>query len=243
MKLNQVIAIEKGVKGRTQKEITDAYHKAQKPVLFNGFTKTYKANVDGDETFPAEKKLVEVKVPSLLRDIRRNMAELFDVTTAKDFANCNAVADITLDGTTIASTVPVTYLMFLEKQLIDMQTSFNTLPVLDATEEWTFDNNSELYKTEATKTVKTRKTQEALTLVAPTDKHPGQAQLITVDRNVGMWDTVKMSGAIAEPDKRALLTRVEALIKAVKLARESANLVDAPDKDISTNLLNFVFGS
>lgn len=27
MKLNQVIAIEKGVKGRTQKEIADAYHK------------------------------------------------------------------------------------------------------------------------------------------------------------------------------------------------------------------------
>lgn len=243
MKLNQVIAIEKGVKTRTQKEITEAYHKAQKPVLFNGFVKTYKPNVDGDETFPQEKKLVEVKVNSLLRDVRRNMKELFNVTATKDYANCSAKSAIYLEGTIVAQDVPVTYLMFLEKQLIDLQTSIATLPVLEATEEWSWDSHTEQYKTESTKTVKTRKVQEALSLVAPTDKHPGQAVQITVDRNVGIWDNIKMSGAISESDKRDLLTRVETLIKAVKMARETANLTDAPEIDLSSSLLSYIFGS
>ena len=40
-KLNQIIAVEKGVKARTQRTVTDTYHACQKPALFNGFDKTY----------------------------------------------------------------------------------------------------------------------------------------------------------------------------------------------------------
>lgn len=240
-RLNQVIAVEKGVKTRTQQEITQAYHLAQKPVLFNGFTKTYEAIKDGGENFPPENKLVEVKVPALLTKIRKNMAELFDITATKDWANCSAKADIVVDGTVLVADVPATHLLFLEKQLVDMATCVKTLPVLDPTEAWNLDNVSNTYKTMAIQTIKTKKIQKPLVLLAPTDKHPGQAQLITEDETVGNWNNIKMSGAITEQDREALVLRVEKLIKAVKFARETANFTPAPEVNVSDKILGWVF--
>ncbi|MDQ3812829.1 MAG: hypothetical protein M3347_02630 [Armatimonadota bacterium] len=39
-KLNQVVAIEKGVKSRVYGEVTELHKTSQKPELFNGFIKT-----------------------------------------------------------------------------------------------------------------------------------------------------------------------------------------------------------
>lgn len=241
LRLNQVIAVEKNIKNRTQQNITVAYHKSQKPVLFNGFSKTYQPLKEENEKFPPENKLVEVKVTTLLKDVQNNLAELFDIEATKDYANCNAKADVTIDGVVLVSQAPATYLLFLEKQLTDLANSVKTLPVLDATEEWTFDTNSLTYKTIATQTIKTKKVQEALVLIPPTDKHPGQAVQVTNDINVGNWNNVKMSGAISEPDKQALTLRVESLIKAVKFARETANLTEAPEVNVSDKLLGWLF--
>ncbi len=240
-RLNQVVAVEKGVKTRTQLEITKAYHMAQKPVLFNGFTKSYQRLKEENENFPPENKLVEVKVTTLLNTVRKNMAELFDVTATKDWANCTAKADIVVDDVVLYPSVPATYLLFLEKQLVDMATFVKTLPVLDPTEEWNLDNVSNTYKTIATQTIKTKKVQKPLVLLEPTDKHPGNAIVITDDVNVGHWNNIKMSGAIKEEDREALVLRVEKLIKAVKFARETANYSVAPEINVSDRLLGWVF--
>jgi hypothetical protein len=241
LRLNQIIAVEKNIKNRTQQNITVAYHKSQKPVLFNGFSKTYKTIKEGGELFPPENKLVEVKVTQLLDEVRNNMAELFDIEATKDYANCTAKSDVTIDGVVLVEQAPATYLLFLEKQLTDMATFVKSLPVLDATEEWTWDGKSLTYKTAATQTIKTKKVQEALMLVPPSEKFPGQAVQITNDVNVGNWDNIKMSGAISEPQKQKLVLRVEKLIKAVKFARETANLTEAPEVNVSDKLLGWLF--
>ena len=49
-KLNQVIAIEKGVKSRVYGEITEMHKTSQKAELFNGFAKNYrKKDEDGED--------------------------------------------------------------------------------------------------------------------------------------------------------------------------------------------------
>ncbi len=40
-RLNQIIAIEKGIKSRAYAELTELHKAAQKPDLFHGFVKTY----------------------------------------------------------------------------------------------------------------------------------------------------------------------------------------------------------
>ena len=58
-KLNQIIAIEKGVKARVYGELTELHKAVQKPELFNGFSKTYQKKDDDGEDLPAEKKRVQ----------------------------------------------------------------------------------------------------------------------------------------------------------------------------------------
>lgn len=48
------------------------------------------------------------------------MPWLFDVTATKDWANCEARADVTVDGWVLVSAVPVSCLLFLEKRLTDI---------------------------------------------------------------------------------------------------------------------------
>ncbi len=62
-----------------------------------------------------------------------------------------------VDGQTLVAQVPVTYLLFLEKQLVDMQTFIKKLPTLDASESWSFDASADCWATEPVQTVKTKK--------------------------------------------------------------------------------------
>ena len=40
-KLNQIIAVEKGIKSRSHQELSDAHHALQKPALLAGIARTY----------------------------------------------------------------------------------------------------------------------------------------------------------------------------------------------------------
>lgn len=241
MKLNQVIAVEKSVKSRTYGEITEMHHESEKPVLFNGFNKTYrKKNEDGDD-LPPEQQKVQREVSAMLGRVQRVLTEAFDITAMKDWANCNARADVVVDGKTIVKDAPATYLLFLEKQLIDIHTFVSKLPELDEAEDWHIDPNTSLYKTLPFSTHRTKKNQKAIVLYPATPEHPAQTQLITEDEVVGYWDTIKQSGAIPKPRKREILERVEKLNKAVKSAREQANSVEAENVSVGESFFSYLF--
>ena len=61
-KLNQIIAIEKGVKSRVYGEITEMHKSSQKPELFNGFVKTYRKKDEDSEDYPPERKKAQLWV-------------------------------------------------------------------------------------------------------------------------------------------------------------------------------------
>lgn len=81
---------------------------------------------------PPESTLVQVRAEDVLRDTASALTGLFDVTATKDRANCAARADITVGGRVLVSEVPVSYPLFLEKRLTDINTFVRKLPVLDA---------------------------------------------------------------------------------------------------------------
>jgi hypothetical protein len=226
-KLNQIIAIEKGIKSRIYGEIGELYKAVQKPDLFNGFAKTYQPKDDDDgEKLPPERKRVQLTVSDVLRAVALKSTEWYDVTARKDFTNCSATADVMIDGRCVLSTVPISYLLFLEKQLTDMRTFVGQLPVLDDGEDWVKDPNSGLYKTEAVQTHRTKKVQKPLVMYPATPEHPAQTQIMTEDVIAGFWSQVRQSGAMPKPEKDKLAERVEKLLQAVKQAREAANGID-----------------
>lgn len=240
-KLNQVIAIEKGVKSRVYSETTEQDKLCQKPELFNGFSKTYKALDEANaEKLPPESKRVQFTVDAILKQQAKSLTELFDITAAKDWANTKAVADVKVGDNVVLEKVPVTYLLFLEKQITDLHTAVGRLPELDANSGWTKDTESGLYKTEPTQTHRVKPSKKPIVLYEATDKHPAQTQLIDVSDIVGHWEKIEHSGAISPTKKAVLVEKIEALIKAVKFAREEANMIEAPDQNVGEKIFSYV---
>src|SRR3954452_13745211 len=108
-KLNQIIAVEKGVKSKSHQELTASHHDLQKPALLSGISRTYQPKDEEGEQLPPESTRVQVKADDVLRRTAAIMTRLFDVTATKDWANCAAKSDVTVDGQTLLRDVPVTY--------------------------------------------------------------------------------------------------------------------------------------
>jgi hypothetical protein len=239
-KLNQVVAIEKGVKSRVYGEISEMHKSSQKPDLFNGFVKTYRKKDEEGEDYPQERKKVQLEAEDVLAQAARLLTEIMDVTATKDYANCHASADVVVDGQVLVKDAPATYLLFLEKQLSDLHAFVEKIPALDETDDWNRDENSGLFKTAAIPTQRTKKVQKPLVLYPATTEHPAQTQMITEDVVVGYWDTVKQSGALPVPRKQVLLERIEKLSQAVKFAREQANSVDAEPQKVGGTIFAYL---
>lgn len=240
-KLNQIIAIEKGTKSRSLQELTEAHHALQKPALLSGISRTYRPKDEEGEQLPAESTKVQIKAEDIIRDTVESLTRLFNVVATKDWANCKAKADVVVDGKKLLSDVPATYLLFLEKQLVDLHTFIKKLPVLDASETWTFDPSADCWATEPVQTVKTKKVPRNHVKAEATDKHPAQVEVYYEDITVGYWRTVKFSGALPARRVNELLARVEKLQEAVKFAREEANNMEVEDIKTGAAIFNYLF--
>lgn len=243
MKLNQVIAIEKGVKSQAYSKITELDKICQKPDLFKGFAKTYKPKNVDSEDFPPENKKTQFRVQDVIKIVKRQLTELFDVTAAKDWANCSAVATVTVGSKSLLEGVPVTYLLFLEKQLTDLRTLVGHFPELDENEQWEYDAPAGLHKTAPVMTHKQKKVQKPIVMYDATKEHPAQTQLITEDVLVGYWETVHQNGGVPTGEKEGILDRIDALLKAVKQAREEANSIQADVVLVGQKVMDYVLGA
>lgn len=241
-KLNQLLAAAKTVRAEANKGVTEAYHLAQKPALFNGQNRTYQPKDDDGATLPSESQRVQQTVPSVIDNFRATMSRLLDVDAAISQTNMVAKADVKLGDTVVLTGVPVSHLLYLEKRLADVATFIEKLPVLDPSAEWALNTVSDLYETPVVKTHRTQRVTEFKVVVQATEKHPAQVAKDESDQVVGYWSTTRVSGAIPGKQQRALLARVAELAAAVKIARETANMTDVVDYRTS-ELLDYVFNA
>ena len=241
-KLNQIIAVEKGVKSASLRDLTDAHHSLQKPALLAGISRTYQPKDEEGEQLPPESTRVQVKTEDVLRKTATVLTRLFDVTATKDWANCTAKADVVVDGQALLRDVPVSYLLFLEKQLVDLHTFVKKLPMLDAAEDWSFEESADYWRTEQVRTIRTKKVPRNHVKAEATEKHPAQVEVYYEDIPVGYWTTVKFSGALPARRVNELLDRVEKLQTAVKFAREEANGTEVTDRRTGEVVFGYLFG-
>lgn len=239
--LNQLIALEKGVKQRTYKEIDAAYDLLRKPEVLNGFSKEYQPLEENGESLPSESKKVQITAKQLFEVIQDQMTEYLDIETTKDHTNATATGDIVVGGNEIAKDVPVTTLLALEKQLLDLRTSFEKTVTLDPAQDWKFDLATGCHRTEPVKKARTKKVPKVITLSPATDKFPANTQLIQEDIIAGYWVQTEISGALPAPEKRSYIERVNDLLDAVKAAREQANSTPIKKFEFAEKMLNYVF--
>ncbi|WP_320783825.1 hypothetical protein [Streptomyces sp. CRN 30] len=241
-KLNQIIAVEKGVRAKSLQDVTAAHQKVQKPALLAGIARTYQPKDEEGEQLPPESTRVQVQAEDVLRETAASLTRLFDVTATKDWANRTARADVVVDGRTILAEVPVGYLLFLEKQLGEVQAFVKKLPVLDAAESWALDPSTDWWKTEPVRTIRTKKVPRNHVKAEATEKHPAQVEVYHEDVPIGYWTTVKFSGALPARRVNELVERVEKLQQAVKYAREEANGAEVIDQRAGDAVFGYLFG-
>lgn len=242
-KLNQVIAVVSGKKTKATQTLTDSYHLIQKTALFDGINRVYQPKDEEGEKFPSESKHVQVKVSDLIKNVTDALTEMYDTVATQDYANCLAKADVVVDGKKILEKVPVTHLLFLEKQLTDVSTFVSKLPVLDPSDEWHYVESKDQYATDVIDTVKTKKIPKSFVKYEATKEHPAQVEVFHEDIVIGYWKTTKFSGGITAKHKNEILERVKKLHEAVVKAREEANSIDAPNVHIGSHIFNYVFSS
>ena len=241
-RLNQIIAVEKGVKGKSFADLTEAHQNLQKTAPLAGISRSYQPKDEDGEQLPSESTRVQIKGDEVLRQVAATLTRLFDVTATKDWTNCVARADVVVDGQTIVADVPVSYLLFLEKQLVDLHTFVKKLPVLDAAESWVRDDSTDSWRTEPVRTFRTKKVPRNHVKAEATEKHPAQVEVYYEDVAVGYWTTVKFSGALAAKQVNEILERLLRLQTAVKFAREEANNVEAIDQKVGAAFFGYLFG-
>lgn len=241
-KLNQLIAIEKGARSQASADVAAAYQRAGKQELLAGIARTYRPLDDDGEALPPESKRVQVRVRGVIADVTAALTRLLDVTATKDTTNCSAKADLVVDGNPLATDLPVTYLLFLEKQLGELKAFLARLPTLDPAESWSFDPVTDCWATEPTQTVRTKKVPRNHVLAPATDKHPAQVQVYHEDVVVGRWTTTKFSGALPAKEVSEMQARLGKLTEAVKYAREAANSMPVTDVKPGEAILGYLFG-
>lgn len=241
-KLNQIIAVTNGKKSKVQSALTKAYHTLQKAEPFQGINRVYVPNDEEGETLPPESKLPQNSVKDEIKNVGSELKELFECVYTQEYANCSACADVKINGDTILAKVPVTYLLFLEKKLVDIHTFVSKLPTLPADREWTFDANKGCYVTDVTRTSRTKKVRKSFVAYEATAQHPAQVEVFTEDEIVGTWAKTDFSTCIPATEKAKMLERVVKLQEAVKFAREEANtaLVETKKAD---SVIDFIFGT
>lgn len=239
--LAQLLAVEKGVKSRTASAITGLYHLAQKPVLWSGITRTYTRRDDEGDRLPSESTLVQHTATAHLAAAQRELSRLIDVVAAKDAANREAAADVVVDGDIIITAVPATTLLFLEKQLTDLRTFVDSIPILDPASTWDRDQSAGVWTTPPAQTTRSTKVPRNHVKYEATVQHPAQVDVFTEDVIVGTWTTRKLAGGLPSAEKAALLARVDALGDAVKVAREDANRQLVTDVHLARPIFEYLF--
>jgi len=240
-KLCQIIAVEKDRKSKFERTLTDLHRQVQTPPLINGIHRTYQPKDEDGDQLPPESTLVQLTVEKVLQDVAAAARDFYDVTLTKETANAHATADIVVDGQTIAAAVPVTYLLFLEKQLVNLRTFVAKLPTLDPAQNWNRDDNTGINKADPVRTVRTKKVPKNWVKAEATKEHPAQVDVFHEDVLVGTWTKVDTSGAIPATRKAELLDRVDALTSAVKFAREEANGLSVDQARIGEDLFGYLF--
>lgn len=242
-KLNQVNAILSARKGEAEKAVNEIGKLLLKEQLFAGRERTYRPldELHG-QRLPPESQKVQQRAETLIAQAEDKWIELWNLVITQDAGNQSAKADIVVEGRALLNGVPVTTLLFLDKQLAEVEALVQKLPTPDPSEDWSHDPNTGLLRSPATESLRTVKEPTVIVKYEATDKHPAQTELFMKDVPAGHWRQVLYSGSVQADRKNAILARLRKVQDAVKLAREQANLIEVERQKAGEALLAFIFG-
>jgi hypothetical protein len=240
--LSQIIAIEKDHKDKANQQLQHALTVLTNSGRLTGIARSYTPIDENGIKLPGESTRVQVKATQVIKDLQGHLVSLFDVVATKDWANCEAKADVVVDSRILIKDAPATYLLFLEKQLAELLALVKKMPVLDPSFSWEYDQAQDCWITEPTETIRTKKSKKAQQIFEGNQYHKPEFVLFDIDEPEGTWKTLHYSGAMPQSEINAIQTRIEILQRAVKFAREAANRQEVVQQHVGQTVLHYLFG-
>jgi asparagine synthetase B (glutamine-hydrolysing) len=246
-KLHELLAVEGDLQGTSKKLIEETIKTFSKPDHFIGqhrHLQMFDAAQQGQVVADEYKEMVTT-VPAKLSYLSEAVAKYYDAIYQKELTNQKAVADLVVDGTVIATSVPATFLLGMESRLRELRQVVEAAPTLQPGIAWEKDETQGkgVYRMKnADEKMKTAKTFMHKVLYEATDKHAAQIEKWEEQVPVGKYVTNITCGMYSPADKSATLARVDKLIQAVKKARMQANMVETVDREIGNTLLTYILG-
>lgn len=157
-------------------------------------------------------------------------------------ANTVARANVVLeDGTIFLENVPATTLLELEKRFAELQRLALAIPTLDPAKGFRPDEQTGLWHARDIVKTRTKKAPKVLVKYEATAQHPAQTEVFQEDVPVGTLNESEWSGLITIAQKSAIINRVEDLLRAVKVARSSANNTIVEHQKIGKKIFDYIF--
>jgi hypothetical protein len=246
-RLHEITAVGNDMRGLYAKIVAEAKKTfGERRDHFEGFNRTYKSEVQDDYVRDPEVKRLVTTVPAKLSYIEEQLGKVIDTNFQQEATNCLAKADIIViddddKSTTIATAVPVTVLVQLEKKLSEMRAQvYDLIPTLDPTKKWKWDEANGYYVNYDPSKRVTRKAAKVIEKSPATKEHPAQVELVTVDETTGYHNQTNISGMVTPKKKSDLLERLDKLIHAVKTARARANDAEVTKEKLASKLFKYL---
>lgn len=242
-KLHEILAVESSQEKTANNMIVESIKTLGKESLFSGMTRELHMFRDEDKVLEIpEKQELTTTVDENIDYLADYVSKYWDTVLQKDRANTIAKADLIVDGKTIASDLPATFLLGLESKLVKLRAAYEAIPTLPPGRKWEVDLShakapNAYIDVDKTEQLKTRKDVEFRVVYEATDHHP--AQVVQVDRtaDVGKYQTTNWSGKIPPVQKAIRLARITKLLQSIKEARMRANNIDVPARENIGNVL------
>ncbi|MEA3225158.1 MAG: hypothetical protein U9Q07_04345 [Planctomycetota bacterium] len=246
-KMHELLAVESDLQKKfldVAKESKDTFGK--KAEHFRGHVKTLKMKSEDrvfEEAAAAEHKEVVSTVAEKLDYTAKTAVKYFDALLQKELTNQNAVADLVIDGKTVAKDLPATYLLAMESRLKVVREYYAAIPTLAPGVSWTKDDNQRegiLVTEHPDVREKTEKEVVFQTVAEATEQHPAQISQQQQVKVVGLFTTKIWCGMVTPGEKSDLLARVDKLYQGFKQARSRANQVEVVTAKIGRELFRFI---
>ena len=242
--LHEILAVEGDLNSIAQRTIEESINTfLKKPNTYRGQVRRVTMldpAREGENT--VEDVAITDTVKSKLGYTAGHFARYIDVVLQKEQTNQSANADLIVDGTTIATGVPATFLLGLETRLKRLRELYAAAPTLEPGLRWERDETAgdDIFMVDAKPSFKTEKNVKHKVLVEPTKEHPAQIEKWNEDTPVGRIEVTHSSGMLTVAEKSALLTRLDKLIRATKRARMHANQFSVSERTIGKEIYDYL---
>lgn len=243
-KLHQLLPVETALREQAASTLRAAIKLFASDAMFVGQRRTYQPIDEGGKVLPPENVNVRGTVYRLIADVMRDYVPYMDATIQKEVSNKIAVADVFKPGTkeVLFKDIPVPALLNLEARIKDIIVFINDIPTLDPSDNWVWDKTTGTWHGTMAQTYSSTKIQTPIVLYHATPEHPAQTQLVTEDVRVGIWSTIKLSGAMNPAERRELLRRAQDLLLEVTKARQAANDIEHDNEAYGQAVFDYIAG-